>query len=146
VSAGVQEAFGPIDFVVVEFPSGSTDFDREAARELLSLVDNEMIRILDVLIIDKDDEGQTEAFELEDLGEGARLRALDHQLAEILSAEDVPYLAAAMEPGTMAGVLIWENRWAAPFAAAAQSSGAVLIASGRISPQAAIDALGADLD
>lgn len=147
-AAMIQETdgeFGPIDFVVVEFPAGSVDFGGEVARELLSLVDTEMIRILDVLILDKDDEGQTEAFELEELGDGASLRAVGTQLAEIVSADDVTRLAAAMAPGTMAGVLIWENRWAAPFAVAAVNSGAVLIASGRIEPQAVIDALEADL-
>lgn len=137
----LDEELGPIDFYVVEFPAGSTDFDKETARELLALVDTEMIRILDFLIIDKDDEGQTEAFELEELGSAARLGALGPELAEVLSADDIPHLAAAVEPAAMAGVLVWENRWAAPLVSAARRSGATLIAAGRIPHQALIDAL-----
>src|SRR5713101_7618254 len=76
-----------------------------------------------------------------ELGE---LQALEAQLAELLAAEDVEHLAAAMEPGSTAGVLIWENLWAAPFASAARRSGGQLIADGRIPIQAIIASIEAD--
>ena len=139
-----DELLGPIDYLIVEFPAGTTDFDGEMSRELESLVEAEMIRVLDVLILSKDANDQIEALELEDLGASGSLRALEGQLAEVLAAEDVVHLAAAMEPGTVAGVLVWENRWAGPFALAARTAGAQLIASGRIPTQAIIASFESD--
>jgi hypothetical protein len=82
--------------------------------------------------------------ELSDVEELGELEGLETQLAELLAEEDVEHLAAAMEPGSVAGVLIWENLWAAPFGAAARRSGGQLIASGRIPIQAIIASLEAD--
>ena len=82
--------------------------------------------------------------ELSDVPELGELQALEAQLAELLAEEDVVNLAAAMEPGSTAGVLIWENLWAAPFAAAARRSGGQLIANGRIPIQAIIASIEAD--
>ena len=82
--------------------------------------------------------------ELSDIGELGELQALEAELAELLAEEDVVNLAAAMEPGSTAGVLIWENLWAAPFASAARRSGGQLIANGRIPIQAIIASIEAD--
>lgn len=92
----------------------------------------------------KDEDGGIQAIEFEDLAAAGDLGALEGELAEILAAEDVEHLAAAMEPGTAAGVLVWENTWAAPFAVAARESGGQLIASGRIPTQALIATFEAD--
>ena len=114
------------------------------AAELLALVDAGTIRVIDALILTKDDDGSIDAMELSDVGELGELVALEAQLAELLAADDVAHLAAAMDPGTTAGVLIWENLWAAPFAAAARRSGGQLIANGRIPIQAIIASIEAD--
>ena len=135
---------GPIDYVVVEFPAGASNFTGEMAEELLALVDAGTIRVVDVVILTKNEDGTVEALELSDVPELGELRALEAQLAELLAAEDVEHLAAAMEPGSTAGVLIWENLWAAPFAAAARRSGGQLIANGRIPIQAIIASIEAD--
>jgi hypothetical protein len=140
----VLEQSGPVDYVVVEFPAGATNFTGEMATELLRLVDSGLIRVIDVLILTKDDDGTIEAMELSDVGELGELQALEAQLAELLAADDVEQLAAAMEPGSTAGVLIWENLWAAPFAAAARRSGGQLIADGRIPIQAIIASIEAE--
>ena len=103
---------GPVDYVVVEFPAGASNFTGEMAKELLALVDAGTIRVIDALIL-KDDDGSIDAMELSDVGELGELVALEAQLAELLAADDVAHLAAAMDPGTTAGVLIWENLWAA---------------------------------
>src|SRR5208283_4738352 len=124
------DELGPVDYVVVEFPAGASNFTGEMAAELLALVDSGTIRVIDALILTKDEDGAVEAMELSDVGELGELQALEAQLAELL--------AAAMEPGSTAGVLIWENLWAAPFASAARRSGGQLIANGRIPIQAII--------
>jgi uncharacterized protein DUF6325 len=138
------DELGPVDFLVVEFPAGTSHFSGEMAEELASLVDAGTIRVLDVLILAKDADGSVEALELDDLDQVDELRAIETELATILAEEDVEHLAAAMEPGSVAGVLVWENRWAAPFASAARRSGGQLIASGRIPIQAIIASLEAE--
>ena len=100
--------------------------------------------MIDVLILTKDEDGSVEAMELSDVEELGELRELEAELAELLAAEDVEHLAAAMDPGSTAGVLIWENLWAAPFASAARRSGGQLIATGRIPIQAIIASIQAD--
>jgi hypothetical protein len=114
------------------------------AAELGALVDAGTIRVLDILILAKAEDGAVEALEIDDLDALDELRAAEATLATILAEEDVEHLAAAMEPGTVAGVLVWENCWAAPFAAAARRSGGQLIATGRIPIQAIIASLEAD--
>ena len=97
---------GPVDYLVVEFPAGASNFTGEMAAELLALVDSGTIRVIDVLILTKDDDGTVEAAELPDVGELGELQAIEAQLAELLAEEDVEHLGAAMEPGSTAGVLI----------------------------------------
>jgi len=138
------DTLGPVDYLVVEFPPGASHFTGEMAAELAKLVDAGTIRILDLLVMVKGADGEIEGMEIEDLEQIDELRKAESQLAEILAAEDLVNLAAAMEPGTTAGVLVWENTWAAPFASAARRSGGQLIANGRIPIQALLAALEAD--
>ena len=132
------DQLGPVDYLVVEFPAGASSFTGEMAAELRALVDSGAIRVIDVLILTKDAAGTVEAAELSDIGELGELQAIEAELGELLAADDVDHLAAAMEPGSTAGVLIWENLWAAPFASAVRCSGGQLIADGRIPIQAII--------
>ena len=138
------DELGPVDYAVVEFPAGTSNFTGEMTTELLALVDSGTVRVIDVLILTKNDDGTVDAAELSDVGELGELQALEAQLAELLAEDDVVHLAAAMEPGSTAGVLIWENLWAAPFASAARRSGGRLIANGRIPIQAIIASIEAD--
>ncbi len=138
------DSLGPIDYIVVEFPAAASNFTGEIARELVALVDAGTIRVVDMLILTKDEDGTVEAMELSDIEELGPLQAVAAQLAEFLAEEDVVHLAAAMDPGSTAGVLIWENLWAAPFASAVRHSGGQLIATGRIPTQAIIASIEAD--
>jgi hypothetical protein len=138
------DELGPVDYIIVEFPAGASSFTGEMARELVALVDAGTIRVIDVLILVKAEDGSVEAMELSDLEDLGELQVLEAQLAELLAEDDVIHLAAAMEPGSTAGVLIYENLWAAPFASAARRSGGQLIANGRIPIQAIIASIEAD--
>jgi Family of unknown function (DUF6325) len=138
------DSLGPIDYIVVEFPAGTSNFTGEMADALLALVDAGTIRVVDVLILTKNEDGTVDAMELSEIEQLGPLQAVEAQLAELLAAEDVVHLAAAMDPGSTAGVLIWENLWAAPFASAARRSGGQLIATGRIPIQAIIASIEAD--
>jgi len=131
---------------VVEFPGSR--FNGEIAPALRDLVDRGVVRVLDLLVLKKDSDGTLEAFELSDLdtSEIGELRGYESQLAMLLSEDDVTAVAAAIEPGSSAAVLVWENTWAAPFASAVRHSGGQLVASGRIPIQALLAAIEADED
>ncbi len=133
-----------MDYVIVEFPAGAAHFTGEMADELLALVEAGTIRLIDLIVITKDADGGIDAIELSDLGELGELQRLETELAELLAEDDVLHLAAAMDPGSTAGVIVYENLWAAPFASAARRSGGQLIANGRIPMQAIIAAIEAD--
>jgi hypothetical protein len=135
---------GPVDWIVVEFPGSK--FNGKIAPALADLVERDLIRVLDLLILKKDEDGTLEAFEIGDLGESelGELREYERELAMLLSEDDVTNLAAAIEPGSSAAVLVWENRWAAPFGSAVRESGGQLVASGRIPIQALLAVVEAD--
>jgi hypothetical protein len=138
------DQLGPVDYLVVEFPANKSNFTGEMLQELLALVDTGTIRVIDMLILKKADDGSIDVIELEDLDDLGELQSIEAGLAEMLAEEDIVNLAVAMEPGSTAGVLIWENLWAAPFASAARRSGGQLIANGRIPIQGIIAAIEAD--
>ena len=138
------DELGPVDFVIVEFPAGQQNFTGEGAVELLRLHDAGIIRVMDLLILIKNADGTVDARELADLDELGEFGRLEADLAQTLAEEDVLYLAAAMDPGSIAGVLVYENLWAAPFASAIRRAGGQLIANGRIPVQALIAAVEAD--
>ena len=138
------DQLGPVDYIVVEFPAGRSSFTGEMVEELVALVGAGTIRVIDVLILTKNEDGSVDAMELSDIPELGELQQIEAELAELLAADDVEHLAAAMEPGSTAGVLIWENLWAAGFASAARRSGGQLIADGRIPIQAIIASIEAD--
>ena len=142
----VLDELGPVDWIVVEFPGSK--FNGEIAPHLQELVERQIVRVLDILIIKKDDDGSLEAFEVSDLddSEAGVFRAYEDTLAHLVSEDDVTSLAAAMDPGTSAAVLVWENLWAAPFASAVRHAGGQRVANGRIPIQALIAAVEADAE
>jgi len=138
------DELGPVDYVIVEFPAGASNFTGEMAAELVALSNAGTIRVIDILVLVKNAEGTVDALELSDLDDLGELQTLETELAELLAADDVDNLAAAMDPGSTAGVIIYENLWAAPFASAARRAGGQLIANGRIPIQAIIASIEAD--
>ena len=138
------DRLGPVDYLVVEFPAGTQNFTGEIAEEMVRLHDAGTIRIMDVLILIKGEDGEVEAHELSDYPDLGDIQRIEEQLAETLVEDDVINLAVAMDPGSVAGVLIFENLWAAPFGSAVRRAGGQLIANGRIPVQALIAAVQAD--
>jgi hypothetical protein len=143
------DELGPVDWIVVEFPGSK--FKGEIAPILDDLVERGTIRVLDLLLIRKDEAGALEFFELSDLDENemGSLRAYETELSMLLAEDDVTAVAAAVEPGSTAALLVWENRWAAPFGSAVRRAGGQLVAGGRIPVQAllaAVEAEDADKD
>jgi hypothetical protein len=135
---------GPVDYLIVEFPPDEANFTGEIADAVTKLHDAGTIRVMDIVILVKDADGNLDAHEVSDLENVGEIQRLQAQLVETLAEQDIADLGAAMEPGTIAAVLIYENLWAAPFAAAVRHSGGRLVATGRIPIQALIAAVEAD--
>ena len=138
------DALGPVDWIVVEFPGSK--LSGEIAPILEDYVERNLIRVLDLVFLKRDESGGYEAFEAADLedSEIGRLRAYETELAMLLSEQDVADLVETIEPGSSAAVLVWENLWAAPFGAAVRHAGGQLVASGRIPIQAIAAAIESD--
>ncbi len=137
---------GPVDYLVVAFPAGQADFSGAMASELRALMDSNTVRVLDLMLLTKDEDGSVQASELRDAddSEVGQLRAAEADLAVLLAAADVDEIGGVLEPGSTAAVLVWENTWAAPFGSAVRRSGGQLVASGRIPTQAILAAIDAD--
>ena len=137
------EEMGPIDYMILEW-NGEQPVTGEVMPLLVELVDRGIIRILDLAFIVKDQDGSVMA---KDFGELAQqsdgLADFQGASSGLLGQDDLEAAATVMEPGTVAGVLVWENRWAAPVAVALRRSGGQLVASGRIPVQALLAALDA---
>jgi Family of unknown function (DUF6325) len=140
MSADLEET-GPIDYLIVEFPGNR--MTGEAFPLLVDLVDSGTIRILDLVFATRDTDGSLSVLRVSDLdGDGQLdLSVFEGASSGLIGPDDLDEAATAIEPGNSAGILIYENVWAAPFAAALRRGGAQLVASGRIPVQAILAAL-----
>ena len=134
------DEMGPIDYIVIEWPGRQPT--GEAAPLILDLVDRGIIRVLDIAFLVKGDDGSVATVELSEFAP-AGFEDFEGASSGLLGSDDLEEAANALEPGTSAAVLVWENRWAAPVAAALRRSGGQLVASGRIPVQAILAALDA---
>ncbi|MFJ8019165.1 DUF6325 family protein [Streptomyces sp. NPDC096311] len=134
---------GPIDYLVVEFPGNR--MTGEGLPLLVDLVDRGVIRILDLMFVRKEEDGSVVGLEIADLtGDGALdLAVFEGASSGLLGEDDIEEAGSALEPGNSAGILVYENLWAAPFATALRRGGAQLVASGRIPVPAVLAALDA---
>lgn len=145
-AAHPADVHGPVDFVLIEFPSDK--LTGEAGPALVDLVDRGVIRLYDLLVISKAEDGSVEALEITDpRGEGAGFDYFAGAQSGLLGEDDMREAAEAMRPNTVAALLLYENTWAVPFVDAVRNSGGELIASARIPApdvMAALDALETD--
>jgi hypothetical protein len=143
VSDEQLEEMGPIDYMVLEW-AGDQPVTGEVMALLLDLVDRGIIRILDLAFMVKADDGSVAAIDFAEVAANdAGLAEFEGASSGLLGQDDLEEAATALEPGTVAGVLVWENRWAAPVAVALRRSGGQLVASGRIPVQAILASLDA---
>lgn len=142
--AAENEEIGPIDIIVIGFPVGAP-MTGDAVPILMDLVERGIVRVLDAMFVAKDEDGRVSGFEAKDLesrGVGD-FRMFEGASSGLLGEDDVAEAAEALDPGTAAVMLVYENRWAAPFAAAVRRNGGQLIANQRIPVQDVVDALDA---
>jgi Family of unknown function (DUF6325) len=133
---------GPIDYLLVEWPGRQPE--GQIAPHLVALVDRGLIRILDLAFLIKAEDGTVTTASIDEVGgEVAELTVFEGASSGLLGDDDAAEAGAALEPGTSAALLVYENAWAAPFAGAVRESGGQLVASGRIPVQAVLAALDA---
>jgi hypothetical protein len=125
---------GPVDWLVVELRDG--ELTGGLTEAVVELVQRDLVRVLDLVVVDKGVDGAVATREVADpeAGELVGFRCLDPGLRPLLTVNDVANVAAALDPGTSAAVLVWEHRWAVPFARAVRDSGGQLVATGRLDP------------
>ena len=143
-TAAGSDEIGPIDIVVIAFPAGSP-MTGEGAKRLMDLVENGTIRVLDAMFVMKNDDGSYSGFEARDLDDKnvGDFAVFDGASSGLLGDDDVATAADAIEPGSAAVVIVYENRWAAPFVAAVRRNGGVVVDNQRIPVQTIVDALDA---
>jgi hypothetical protein len=142
VSADELEEIGPIDYLVIEWPHSRPN--GEIAPIVVDLVERGIIRVLDLAFVAKDEDGSVTGLDISALGEQVEeLKVFEGASSGLLSDDDIAEAGAALDPGAVGALLVFENRWAAPFATAVRRSGGQLVANGRIPVQAVLAALDA---
>jgi hypothetical protein len=139
-----EDEFGPVDIVIIGFPPDAP-MTGDSIPIFLDLVDRGIIRVLDVLFVQKDADGTFSGFDIADLDadKAGDLTVFAGATTGLLDADDVAAAAGEIEPGTAAVLIVYENRWAAPFVASVRRNGGEVIASQRIGAQQLLDALDA---
>jgi hypothetical protein len=137
-----EDELGPIDIVVIAYPAGAP-MTGDAVPIFVDLVERGIIRVLDVLFVIQNDDGTVSGFEATDLDGDSigDLKVFEGASTGLLGEDDVASVGETLEPGTAAVMIVYENRWAAPFAAAVRRNGGVLVANHRITAQELMDAI-----
>jgi hypothetical protein len=133
---------GPVDYLIVEWPPGKEPTG-EGLGLLADLVERGLIRVLDLAFVHKEQDGTVDGLAIADIDHDGTLDLVQFEGASsgIIGQDDYDEAGGALEPGASAAILVYENRWAAPFAAAVRRSGAELVASGRIPVDDLLEAL-----
>jgi len=132
---------GPVEYMVVGFPGNQ--FNGEIAPALANLIESGTIRLLDLVFITKDAEGDVVVIEVDEHGDLAAFAELDGEVGGFIGHDDIEHAAAGLEPNSSAAVLIWEDTWATEFAQALRDSGGVVIEGARVPHDLVEDALAA---
>ena len=137
-----EDELGPIDIVVIAYPADAP-MTGDAVPIFVDLIDRGIIRVLDVLFVMQNEDGTVSGFEATDLDGDSigDLKVFEGASSGLLGEDDVTSVGEALEPGTAAVMIVYENRWAAPFAAAVRRNGGVLVANHRITAQELMDAI-----
>jgi hypothetical protein len=123
-------AIGPVEYLVVGFPGNN--FSGEIVPALAQLVESGTVRVLDLVFVGKDVDGTVVSFEFDEVDETASFEVVDGDVGGLIGADDITHAAAALEPGSSAALIIWEDLWAAPFAEAVRRADGIVLEGARI--------------
>ena len=137
-------SIGPVEYLILGFPGNQ--FAGQIVPELAKLIDGGLVRIIDLTFIMKDAAGDVTVVEFDAVEELAAFAGLDAEVGGILTDEDVAHAALSLEPNSSAALLIWEDTWAAPFAAAVRNANGVILEGARVPREIIEQAMGALAD
>ena len=137
-------SIGPVEYLILGFPGNK--FTGQIVPELAKLIDGGLVRIIDLTFIMKDSAGGVEVVEYDAIEELAAFAGLDAEVGGILTEEDIAYAAQSLEPNSSAALLIWEDTWAGPFAAAVRNANGVILEGARVPREIIEQAMGALAD
>jgi hypothetical protein len=128
-----ETELGPVDYLIVEWPPGKQP-NGEGLKVLADLTDRGLIRVLDLVFVTKGEDGAVAGLALADIDSDGELDLIEFEGASsgLLGQDDYDEAGGALEPGASAAILLYENRWARPFAEAVRATGAQLVARGGI--------------
>jgi len=134
-------SYGPVDFLALEFDNEK--LKGEIMPALMELVENKIVRVIDLVVVQKDSGGKHEALELQQLAPEviAIFDPLMVEISGIIQVEDIDAIAEQMENNTTAAVLLFENLWAVKFKEAVLRANGRLIAQERIPYQVVDEAM-----
>jgi len=132
---------GPVEYLVIGFPENK--FKGEIAPELTKLVNSGLVRILDLIFIAKDADGNILSFEFDQREEFDAFAGLDAEVGGVISTEDIEHAASALDPDSACALLVWEDTWATPFAKAVRDAGGFIIEGARIPHELITEAMSA---
>src|ERR1700722_17060482 len=133
---------GPVSYTVIAFPGNQ--FNGNIAPEVARLVSNGTVRILDLVFVGKDEDGNTMSLEFDQMDELAGFNEMDGEVGGLVGAEDLDHVAAGLPEGNSALIIVWEDAWARQFVEAVQESGGVVIESARV-PRELVESAMAEL-
>jgi len=136
-------SIGPVEYIIIGFPGN--DFHGEIVPEIAKLVDDGVVRIVDLVFISKDEDGSFVVLEADEDDGVSVFASLDGEVGGFIGDEDVAHAAASLEPGNSAALLLWEDLWAIPLVSAIRNAGGVVLEGSRI-PHELIEAAEAQLD
>jgi len=136
-------SIGPVEYIIIGFPGN--DFHGEIVPEISNLVENGVVRIVDLVFISKDEDGSFVVIEVDEDDGVSVFASLDGEVGGFIGDEDIAHAAASIEPGNSAALLLWEDLWAIPLVTAIRGAGGVVIEGSRI-PHELIEAAEAQLD
>jgi Family of unknown function (DUF6325) len=123
-------SIGPVEYILVSFPGNK--FTGQIAPALGRLIESRTIRIVDLVFVGKDQQGDVVVMEFDQLEELAPFASLPGEAGGLLSEEDVAYAAAALEPNSSAALLVWEDTWATELAEAIRNADGIVVEGARI--------------
>jgi hypothetical protein len=124
---------GPVEYIIIEFPGNK--FHGDIVPAIAKLIDNGTVRIIDLVFIMKDADGNVATFEYDQLDELAPFASLQGEVGDLVNQEDIEYAAGALAPNTSAALLVWEDTWATELALAIRGAGGVVREGARIPPE-----------
>ncbi len=130
---------GPVEYILLAFPGNQ--FKGEIVPALARLIDSNTVRIIDLVFIGKDADGNVVMFEFDQLDELAPFAELQGEAGGFVSEEDVAYAAAGLDPNTSAALIVWEDTWATEFAEAVWNANGVVLEGGRIPHELVLEAM-----